>query len=225
MDNKQRLQLQNMIKANGVENYTDLIRELKHSQVLRNEVNKLIVIKAKYRGDSEKIHLEGVNDCNFLFTYYTDIYNKLRKDELDIHILNKLLDVLKKIEDGELDQHEGSFIVGSVLKELYVDSALKKGDKLNENNEVIAVPQFQMQYSDQSGPGGSPNNQVQQNSKISTQQNANAVYDKAALTKGGKRKRRTRKGGNADWKWGCYSGGKKKSKTRRRPRRKTRRRR
>jgi len=136
MDNKQRLQLQNMIKANGVENYTDLIRELKHSQVLRNEVNKLIVIKAKYRGDSEKIHLEGVNDCNFLFTYYTDIYNKLRKDELDINILNKLLDVLKKIEDGELDQHEGSFIVGSVLKELYVDSALKKGDKLNENNEV-----------------------------------------------------------------------------------------
>ena len=90
---------------------------------------------------------------------------------------------------------------------------------------AIAVPQFQMQYSDQSGPGGSPNNQVQQNSKISTQQNANAVYDKAALTKGGKRKRRTRKGGNADWKWGCYSGGKKKSKTRRRPRRKTRRRR
>ena len=47
MDNKQRLQLQNMIKANGVENYTGLIRELKHSQVLRNEVNKLIVIKAR----------------------------------------------------------------------------------------------------------------------------------------------------------------------------------
>ena len=135
MDDKQRLQLQNMIKVNGAENYTDLIRELKHSQVLRNEVNKLIFIKAKYRGNDEQIYLESVSECNFLFTYYTDIYNKLRKDELDINILNKLLDILKKIEDGELDQHEGSFIVGTILKQLYVDSALKKADKLNENRD------------------------------------------------------------------------------------------
>ena len=136
MNDKQRLQLQNMIKVNGTDDYTASIRELKHSQLLREQVNALIMIKAKYRDDPERIHLEGVNDCNFLFTYYTDIYNKLRKNELDINILYKLLDVLKKIEDEELDQHEGSFIVGTVLKELYVDSALKKADKLNENNAV-----------------------------------------------------------------------------------------
>ena len=136
MNDKQRLQLQNMIKVNGTDDYTASIRELKHSQLLREQVNALIMIKAKYRDDPERIHLEGVNDCNFLFTYYTDIYNKLRKNELDINILYKLLDVLKKIEDEELDQHEGSFIVGTVLKELYVDSALKKADKLNEINAV-----------------------------------------------------------------------------------------
>jgi hypothetical protein len=136
MNDKQRLQLQNMIKVNGTDDYTESIRELKHSQLLRDQVNALIMIKAKYRDDPERIHIEGVNDCNFLFTYYTDIYNKLRKDELDINILYKLLDVLKKIEDAELDQHEGSFVVGTVLKELYVDSALKKADKLNESNTV-----------------------------------------------------------------------------------------
>ena len=136
MNDKQRLQLQNMIKVNGTDDYTASIRELKHSQLLREQVNALIMIKAKFRDDPERIHIEGVNDCNFLFTYYTDIYNKLRKDELDINILYKLLDVLKKIEDGELDQHEGSFVVGTVLKELYVDSALKKADKLNESNAV-----------------------------------------------------------------------------------------
>jgi hypothetical protein len=136
MNDKQRLQLQNMIKVNGTDDYTASIRELKHSQLLREQVNALIMIKAKYRDDTERIHIEGVNDCNFLFTYYTDIYNKLRKNELDINILYKLLDVLKQIEDDELDQHEGSFIVGTVLKELYVDSALKKADKLNENNAV-----------------------------------------------------------------------------------------
>jgi hypothetical protein len=132
MDDNQRLQLQNMIKANNVEDQTELIRNLKHSQILRNEINTMIQIKAKYRGDDEKIMEECVNECNFLFTYYTDIFNKVKKDEIDIGILNKFLDVLRRIEDGELDQHEGSFLVGTILKELYVDSALKKAEKLDE---------------------------------------------------------------------------------------------
>lgn len=140
MDDKQRLQLQNMIKVNNVEDQTDFIRNLKHSQIIRNDVNNMIMIKAKYRGNDDKIHEECVNECNFLFTYYTDIYNKIRKDEIDIGILNKFLDVLKRIEEGELDQHEGSFLVGTILKELYVDSALKKADKLNENEEPKPEP-------------------------------------------------------------------------------------
>ncbi len=140
MDDKQRLQLQNMIKANNVEDQTDFIRNLKHSQIIRTDVNNMIMIKAKYRGDDEKIHEECVNECNILFTYYTDIYNKIRKDEIDIGILNKFLDVLRRIEEGELDQHEGSFLVGSILKELYVDSALKKADKLNAEEEPKPEP-------------------------------------------------------------------------------------
>ena len=140
MDDKQRLQLQNMIKANNVEDQTELIRNLKHSQVLRNEVNNMILLKSKYRGNEEKIYNECVNECNFLFTYYTDIFNKIRKGEIDIGILNKFLDVLRKIEDGELDQHEGSFMVGSILKELYVDSALKKAEKLDEKSEKKEEP-------------------------------------------------------------------------------------
>jgi hypothetical protein len=140
MDDKQRLQLQNMIKANNVEDQTEFIRSLKHSQIIRNEVNNMIMIKAKFKGDDTKIHEECVNECNFLFTYYTDIYNKVRKDEIDIGILNKFLDVLRRIEDGELDQHEGSFLVGSILKELYVDSALKKAEKLNAQEEHREEP-------------------------------------------------------------------------------------
>jgi hypothetical protein len=54
---------------------------------------------------------------------------------IDLGILNQFLNVLRRIEDGELDQHEGSFVVGTLLKELYVDSALRKADKLNEREE------------------------------------------------------------------------------------------
>ena len=139
MDDKQRLQLQNMIKANNVEDQTDLIRNLKHSQVLRNEINNMIMIKAKYRGDDEKIAQECMNESNFLFTYYTEIFNKVKKDEIDINLLYKFLDILKKIEEGQLDQHEGSFQVGTILKDIYVDSALKKAEKLDAENETEKV--------------------------------------------------------------------------------------
>jgi hypothetical protein len=140
MDEKQRLQLQNMIKTNNVEDQTDLIRNLKHSQILRDEINNMIMIKAKYSGDEERIMQECINDCNFLFTYYTDIFNKVKKDEIDIGILYKFLDVLRRIEDSELDQHEGSFLIGTLLKELYVDSALKKAEKLDEKTEKTPEP-------------------------------------------------------------------------------------
>lgn len=135
MDDKARLQLQKMIKANNVEDQTELIRELKHSHLLQNDINNLIVLKAKYRNNQDKVNEEGMTECGFLFTYYTDIYNKIRKDEIDLKILNQFLNVLRRIEDGELDQHEGSFVVGTLLKEMYVDSALRKAAKLNENQE------------------------------------------------------------------------------------------
>jgi hypothetical protein len=135
MDDKARLQLQKMIKANNVEDQTELIRELKHSHLLQNDINNLIMLKAKYRNDQDKINEEGMSECGFLFTYYTDIYNKIRKDEIDLKILNQFLNVLRRIEDGELDQHEGSFVIGTLLKEMYVDSALRKAAKLNENQE------------------------------------------------------------------------------------------
>jgi len=141
MDDKQRLQLQNMIKVNNVEDQTELIRNLKHSDILRNEINTMLVIKAKYRNDIEKINNECINECNFLYTYYTDIFNKVKKDEIDVKLLERFLLVLKQIEDGQLNQHEGSFLVGTILKELYVDSALKKAEKLDEENAHSKVEQ------------------------------------------------------------------------------------
>jgi hypothetical protein len=135
MDNNQRLQLQKMISENNVEDQTNLIRNLKHSDKFKTEINNMIMIKAKYRNDQERINIECMNQCNFLFTYYTDLYNKIKKDEIDLMILNNFINILKQIEDGELDQHEGAFKVGTILKELYIDSAIKKGDKLDEENE------------------------------------------------------------------------------------------
>jgi len=140
MDDSQRLQLQKMISANNVEDQTEMIRNLKHSHIFKSEINTMMMIKSKYRGDEEKIKEECMNECGFLFTYYTDLFNKIRKDEIDLSILFEFIEVLRKIEDGEVDQHEGSFLVGTLLKKLYIDSALKKANKLDEqySNEETA---------------------------------------------------------------------------------------
>jgi hypothetical protein len=154
MDTSQRLQLANMIKANNVEDQTDLIRKLKHSVILRNDIEQLLEIKKTYAGDVEAIQRESMGACPFLFTYYTDIFNKIKKDEIDLTILYKFLDVLAKIENGEVDQHEGSFMVGTLLKELYIDSALKKSEKLDEaaasekaeQDKQIKAPQVKISW-------------------------------------------------------------------------------
>jgi hypothetical protein len=136
MNDSQRLRLQEMIKVNNVEDQTNVIRELKHSSILKNELQNMLAIKEQFGNSKtpEEINNLCAQECSFLFMYYTDIYNKIRKDEIDLTIFNKFLDILKKIEDEEVDQHEGSFLVGTLLKEMYIDSAIKKADKFDREN-------------------------------------------------------------------------------------------
>mgnify|MGYP001394055938 CR=1 FL=1 len=143
MDDTQRLQLKQMIDANDVQDNTDKIRELKHSPKLIEDIRMLQQLKYKHKGDLEKVHEEGVNDCNFLFTNYSDIYNKVKNDEIDLKMLNQFLNVLQQVENGEMDQHEGSYHIGTLLKEIYIDSALKKGEKLDKQygNNTVAPAQ------------------------------------------------------------------------------------
>ena len=125
-----------MINENDVKDETENIREKKHSSLIREDVMRFIELKKKYfrlektnPGEFEKI---CITRCIFLFNNYTDIFNKIKKNEIDLSILMKFLDVLKLIEDGKIDQHEGSFKVGKYLKEMYIDSALKKSEKLDK---------------------------------------------------------------------------------------------
>jgi hypothetical protein len=138
MDDKQRLQLANMIKTNNVEDQTDLIRNLKHSQILRNEINNMIIIKAKYRNDDARISEECINECGFLYTYYTDIFNKVIKEELNMEMMVRFIFILKQIEDGIIDQYDASVKVGTILKDMYVDSAMRRGENLDKQHQAEA---------------------------------------------------------------------------------------
>ena len=136
MDNSDRLHLSKMINANNVEDCTEEIREKKHSQPLRDDVVRLMALKKKYSrvAQSNPVQFDSmcVSQCSFLFNNYMDIFNKVKKDEMNMQILHQLLDVLKKIEDNQLNQHEGAFEVGKLLKAMYIDSALLKAEKIDK---------------------------------------------------------------------------------------------
>ena len=139
MNKNERLELEKMISANNVEDCTYAIRDKKHSIPIRNDINKLLSLKKQY-SSLEKTNPQEfdnilIRECSFVFNHYTDIFNRVKKDEIDLKILWQLIDVLKKIEDNEYDQHNGSYEVGKLLKTIYVDSALKKGEKLDLNNK------------------------------------------------------------------------------------------
>ena len=139
MDDSQRLQLKKMIDANNTEDQTQAIRRLKHSQLLIEDIRALQQLKFKHKGDLLKVHDDAVTMCTFLYTNYTDIYNKVKNDEIDLPLLNQFLNVLQRIESGEMDQHEASYLIGTILKEIYIDSALKKADKLDKQRAAAAA--------------------------------------------------------------------------------------
>ena len=136
MDDTERLNLQKMISANNVEDCTDIIRNKKHSSKIRDDVMRMIGLKKKYprlsKTNPEQFDTMLVSQCNFLFNNYTDIFNKVMKDEIDLKILWEFLAVLESIEGGKIDQHEGAYKVGKLLKSIYIDSALRKAEKLDK---------------------------------------------------------------------------------------------
>jgi flagellar biosynthesis component FlhA len=80
MDDTLRLKLNQMIHENNVTDQTQLIRELKHSVIIKKEVNKLLELMNESKNASyEEIRNKTMEECYIMFAYYTDIYNRIIK--------------------------------------------------------------------------------------------------------------------------------------------------
>jgi len=138
-----RLNLKKMVGEMDCEDNTAHIRKVKHSKKLRDDIRALDTLKnvesVMRISDPVKFGEHAQLIAPFLFNNYTDIFHKLLNDELDLGIMTQLLTVLKLIEDEKVDQHEGSVLVGRVLKKLYIDSATKHGERLDKEREAEKV--------------------------------------------------------------------------------------
>ena len=136
IDDETRLKFNELLKDSDASDNTEKIRKLKHSSKIKEQVSIMLDIKKRYsRLDKETVYKMIDTQCNWLFTHYFNLFNKLKKDELDIQILGQFVNALKAVEDGDMDQHEASVRVGQILKKLYIDSALKKDKKEEAKRE------------------------------------------------------------------------------------------
>ena len=122
---------------------TNKIRNLKHSSLIRQNIKDISLLRSKHFDLFESNIEEFKSICNkknsFLYNNYFDIFNKVTANEIDLNMMDQFLNVLSKIENNDIDQHEGSVMVGEILKRIYIDSALKKGEKLDNINKKEKV--------------------------------------------------------------------------------------
>ena len=132
----QSLNMKALMESDDYVNNTDRIREIKHSESILADVGKICELKKTHHKmkivEEEKFKHLCQTTCPFLYANYTDVFNKVVNDELDMKMLVNFVQTLKEIEEGSLDQYDASVKIGTILKEMYVDSAMRKGQKLDD---------------------------------------------------------------------------------------------
>ena len=132
------LNLKQMIKDNNIEDFTETIRNKCHSKPIRLDIIQYIEIEKKYnrlqKSNIEEFKSICRSRCSFLYNNYTDIFNRLVNNTLNLDIFNNILNILHRIETSDIDQHEASYLVGKYLKELYIDSNLRNDKKIQNKS-------------------------------------------------------------------------------------------
>lgn len=137
LTNQERLDLKRILSnSSDYQNTTELIRHVKHSSKIQKEVMDLVAwMDAQPETtdfEDSNVELEAQTAVPCLYGLYPDIFKKVLHREIDFKILDRLIQILRGIEEGSVDQHEGSVLVGNVLKEMYLDSAVRHGANLDK---------------------------------------------------------------------------------------------
>ena len=126
MNEDLKSKLEEFSSKEDVPQTTTKIRKLKHSKFIKQDIQHYYSLKHRYSRISKKQFKQmAAKQCQFIYTNYTNLFNRLVNDELERAILGRFIDALEKIENGDLNQHEASYQIGLLLKKIYVDQALR----------------------------------------------------------------------------------------------------
>ena len=149
MDDKERLQLQQMVKANNVSDQTELIRELKHSAILKTEIQNLIMFnqstmaprRACSYTDPIPYNLTAHNSISIKCILIKNINRKTCTsptifDRTDITPSNKMNQLYHDYYYIHLDDKELEFIKKSCKNYTNIDVNYKSIDYYSQTNKI-----------------------------------------------------------------------------------------
>jgi len=139
---QESLDLKRLLNTHNCDDNTEHIRRVKHSALIQKDIMALVQYQRSAAGatDPEAAEQAAQTVAPFLFANYADIFRRVLRNEINYDILAKVLNVLRAIENEEVDQHEGSVLVGKVLKEFYLDSAVRHGNNLDKKYAASQPP-------------------------------------------------------------------------------------
>lgn len=140
MDNSERQLLDKIVKESDFVDNTSLIRNTQHSELIKNDVNRLLKLKQEYNNiNNLDIYKKMAQiECSFLYKNYNGIFDRLVNDKLELNVMLLLIKTLRKIEDGAIDQNEGSVEVGKILKQIYIDKVIVEEKQVNSHENTFS---------------------------------------------------------------------------------------
>jgi hypothetical protein len=138
ISSQERLDLHKLLRESDAVDNTETIRRVQHSGPLIESLRTMELLKRSHKElretNPEEFFLLCTEKCKFYFTNYMDLFRRQLKDELNLAIMIRMIRFMELIEQNQTPQHEASVMVGKYLKELYVDSAIRHAEHLDEQN-------------------------------------------------------------------------------------------
>jgi hypothetical protein len=127
--------LRRMMNDTDAADNTEYIRDFKNSERILSDVRTIEKLRRQH-SDMDKAEFTELcqREASFLYNGFTIIFNKLVANEINLATLSRLIHVLQNIENGYLNQYDGSVQVGELLREIYINSAVLRGNKIDEEN-------------------------------------------------------------------------------------------
>ena len=58
-------------------------------------------------------------ECKYIYTSFPDVFDRVVKNDMNLDVFEKIVLILKMIEDGKVNQSEASALVGKLSQKLF----------------------------------------------------------------------------------------------------------
>ena len=110
-------------EAENYEDNTSGIREAKHSSPLLADIRRMGPLRKKYAELKEKSMDDYLaifqRECKYIYTQFPDVFDRVVKNDMNLDVFEKIIMILKMIEDGKVNQSEASALVGKLSQKLF----------------------------------------------------------------------------------------------------------